>query len=239
MTEVRLRNHACGFKENNKKLEEQGELKRSTVRQRRYAVDELVEYFTENDLVIDTEDYFGSTDNLKQFFKDGKLTSSKVACVRAFLSYVEKQLPTRDAEHLYDIKEKIKHSRLSDDTGKGKTKAEKVEEKILTDEELAAVYFKADLFEETVIRAMLDMGTRPGELAALAPNDINRDYSKGGIAATVKIDKSFTRLAIVQLPDGPWYQRYGLGTHRARHRRMPSPARSAPRHRPSEPTAHQ
>ena len=199
MTEIQLQDHQAGFKQDNKEKEEKEALKRSTVRQRRYAVDELAAWFEYHDKVLDTEDFYRSTDNLKEFFDQTNLHQSKVACVRAFLKYIERQLPTEDGDRLHDVQERIKYSRLvGESTQKGKSKTKQLQEKILDDDEMGAVYFVATDFEELVVRAMLDMGTRPGELAALAPNDFNWDYSSGGIGATVKIDKTYSQGVGVQ-----------------------------------------
>lgn len=193
MTEIDLQDYRVEYKEHQDEQEEKGNVSHSTVRQRKYAVDELVEYFNYHGKVLDTDDFYGSTDELKAFFDQTDLHQSKVACIRDFLKYVKKQLPTKQADRLHDIRERIKYSRLTDETGKGKSKKKRLEEKILDKEELAAVYYAATFREELIIRAMLDMGTRPGELAALTPNDINWDYQKGEIAATVKIDKTYSQ----------------------------------------------
>lgn len=67
MTKIHLEEYQVGFKQDNLQKEERGELKRSTVRQRRYAVDELVAWFEYHEKVLDTDDYFKSTDNLREF----------------------------------------------------------------------------------------------------------------------------------------------------------------------------
>ena len=199
MTEIELQDYQADFKQDNQEKEEKEALKRSTVRQRRYAVDEIAAWFDYHDKVLDTEDFYHSTDNLKAFFDQTNLHQSKVACVRAFLNYIERKLPTEEGDRLHDIQERIKYSRLAGGSSrKGKSKTKQLQEKILDDEELGAVYFVATEFEELVVRAMLDMGTRPGELAALTAEDFNWNYQQGGIGATVKIDKTYSQGVGVQ-----------------------------------------
>lgn len=192
--EIELHEYGSGFKEDNRKRQKQGRLSHSVVRQRRYAVDELTDYFQSNGRIVDTEDFYDSTDAFKEFFDQTNLHKSKVAAIRNFLEYIERQLPTREADRVHDIRERIKYSRLTGDTGKSrKAKKKEIEEKILSKRELQQVYFVANLFEELIIRSMLDMGTRPGELAALTASDIDWNYSRGGVGATVKIDKTFSQ----------------------------------------------
>lgn len=189
-----LHEYGSGFKKDNRRRENQGSLSHSVVRQRRYAVDELTSYFRRNGKSIDTEDFYKSIDVFKEFFDQTTLHKSKVAAIRNFLEYIQRQLPTREADRVHDIRERIKFSRLTGDSKKSrKSKKKEIEKKILSKNELQQVYFVAKPFETIVIRAMLDMGTRPGELAALTPSDVNWNYHQGSVGATVKVDKTFSQ----------------------------------------------
>jgi integrase len=200
VTEIQLQEYRTDYKNHVDQKRDDGVLKPSTVRQRHYAVDELVEHFRKHDKSLHTDDFYKSTDNLKEFFKHTDLHGSKVACIRSFLGYIETQLPEKEAERLRDVRDRIKPSRIGVSRD-GKSKKQLLEEKILSDEELEAVYSMADTDEELIIRAMLDMGTRPGELAALTPNDINWNYQEGEIGATVKIDKTYSQgVGVVDSP---------------------------------------
>jgi integrase len=193
VTDIQLNDYHGEFQDHVEDKLEDGVLKPSTADQRRYAIDELVEYFEYHDKALYTDDFYQSVDNLKQFFHGTVVHGSKVACIRAFLEYIEKQLPEREAERLRDVRERIKPSRVDGVNRQGKVRTKQIEEKILTDRELEAVFSVADEEETLVLKMMLDMGTRPGELAALTPSDINWDYSSGDIGATVKIDKTYSQ----------------------------------------------
>lgn len=199
MTEIEVQDYVDEYKEHLEEEKEEGNIAQSTVRQRHYAVDELVAWFDYHDKVLDTDDFYGSTDLLKDFFDQTTLHGSKVACVRAYLEYIQRQLPTRDADRLDDIRERIKYSKLTGSNGKrGRSKKKLLEEKILSDRELAAIQAAANDYESLVIRSMLDTGCRPGELAALIPSDFNFDVPKKGIGATVKIEKTYSQGVGVQ-----------------------------------------
>lgn len=192
--EVYVGDYSESFKSSNRAKEDENRLSHSVVRQRRYAVDELVRYFDYNKKFIDTNDFYQSTDAFRDFFDQTNLHKSKVASIRRFLEYIERQLPTKESDRVHDIRERIKYSRLSGDTGKSrKAKKEEIEKKILSESELQQVYFVAKPFEELVVRSMLDTGARPGELAALMPSDIDWGYSRGDIGATARIEKTFSQ----------------------------------------------
>lgn len=199
MTEIQVQDYLTEYKDWLEEQKQEGNIKESTIRQRHYAIDELTAWFEYTGRTLDTDDFYGSRDNLKEFFKQTKIHGSKVACIRAYLQYIQRQLPSRDADNLYDIRERIKFSRLTGEKrGQGTSRAQRVEEKLLEGEELAAVYAVADPFEELIVQCMLEMGTRPGELAALTPSDFNWSYKQGDIGATVKITKTYSQGVGVQ-----------------------------------------
>jgi len=201
VTKIQLSEYRPGYKDVVDEKVEEGELKPSTVRQRHYAIDEITEHFEYHDKVLDTDDFYKSVDNFKGFFRSTVIHGSKIACIRAFLAYIENQLPERDAEHLRDVRERIKPSRVDGVSRDGKSKTEQLEEKILSDREKQAVFAVAGFEETLILKMMLDMGTRPGELAALTPSDINWNYSSGDIGATVKIDKTYSQgVGVVDSP---------------------------------------
>lgn len=148
--------------------------------------------------MIDLEDFYGSIDNIKQFFDDREATESKVGSVRNLLKYIGTELNTEHAERLNDISERVKASRIDGVSRNKKSKKQRLEDKILTEEEERRVMQVANEYETLVIKAMLDTGCRPGELAALRPKDINFDISKGDIEAAVKIDKNYVEGVGVQ-----------------------------------------
>lgn len=191
--QVCLGNYRSSYKKNLNDKIENDELKPSTVRQEKCYIDEVVEYFSYEDKYLYTGDFYKSVDNLKDFFDQTNLHGSKVASIRNFLNFIEQDLPERDAEKLRDVRERIKPSRLGVESRSEKSKKKKLEEKILEKEELDAVYAVASVKEDLIIRMMLDMGTRPGELGALTPEDINFDISQGEIEATVKIHKTYSQ----------------------------------------------
>lgn len=201
MVEIILSEYQQGFKQHIEDQVEEGEMKPSTARQRIYAIDDLVQHFEYHNKKLYTDDFYQSIDNLKHFFKSTVIHGSKIACIRAFFSYIEDELPEREAEHLRDIRERIKPSRVKGVSRNNKAKAKQLEEKILTEQEKAAVFAVANFEETLILKMMLDMGTRPGELAALTPSDINWNYNSGGIAATVKIDKTYSQgVGVVDSP---------------------------------------
>lgn len=201
MTEIQLSEYSHGYKQAVDDKAENGALKPATVRQRHYAIDELVEHFEYHNKKLYTDDFYQSVDNLKEFFKSTVVHGSKVACIRAFLEYIESELPEKEAEHLRDVRERIKPSRVDGVERQKKSKAKLLEEKILSDQELDAVFAVADEEETLILKMMLDMGTRPGELAALTPSDINWKYSNGEIGATVKIEKTYSQgVGVVDSP---------------------------------------
>lgn len=201
MTTVNLEDYREDYKEHVEEKKEDGELKPATARQRHYAIDELVENFEYHGWKLHTDDFYKSVDNLKQFFAGTVVHGSKVACIRSFFEYIESQLPEKEAERLRDVRERIKPSRVDGVSRKKKSKAQTIEEKILSERELEAVFAVAEPEETLILKMMMDMGTRPGELAALTPQDINWDYSSGDIGATVKIDKTYSQgVGVVDSP---------------------------------------
>lgn len=198
---VNLPQKAQDFKEHSKKLKSKGELKESTLRQRRYAMDEVSEWFSENDKDLDTEDYYSSIDTIKEFFEDVHVHKSKIGCLRQMLVYTAEQLPEEQAETIRDIHSRFKPSRF-DNINKGHqptSKTEQVKKNLLSDEELEAARAVAKPEERVIIDCMLDMGTRPGELAALTPSDIKWDFDRGEIGATVYIEKTYVQGEGVQM----------------------------------------
>lgn len=201
MTEIAIQEYRSDYKDHVDEKEEKDHLKPATVRQRHYAIDELVEHFEYHNKKLYTDDFYQSVDNLKEFFQSTVVHGSKVACIRSFLGYIETELPEKEAERLRDVRERIKPSRVEGVTRESKSKAKRLEEKILSDRELEAVFAVAEPQEQLILKMMLDMGTRPGELAALTPDDINWNYSQGEIGATVKIDKTYSQgVGVVDSP---------------------------------------
>jgi len=198
VTEIQVQNYCTQYKDHLETQLENDQLKHSTKEGKRYAVDEFVAYFDYEDKVLDTEDYYQSTDNIKEFFDQTAITGGKVAAIRTFLEYIQKDLSTREAERLDDVKDRIKKAKLVDSNGKGKSKKKRLEEKILTDEEQEVVFSVADDFEELILQCMLDTGCRPGELAALTMSDFDFDRNEDGIGATVKIEKTYSQGVGVQ-----------------------------------------
>lgn len=190
---IDIAKQAENFLDHSEKLEEEGKIKYSTLRQRRYALDEISTWFEDNKKQLDTENYYTSINHIKEFFNSTDIHPSKIACVRQLLLYISEKLPEEHTETLRDIHSRFKPSRFDQiTTGYHPTrKRKRLEEKLLSDEEIDAAFAVADQRQEIIIRCMLDMGTRPGELAALTPSDFNWDYNKGDIGATVKIEKTY------------------------------------------------
>lgn len=200
ITELKLQDYLGPYKNWLDEEEEQGGYAHGTVRQRKYAVDEFVAYFNYHELTIDLEDFYGSTDKIREFFDQTPITQAKVTGVRLFLEYIIRQLPTREADRLDAIHDRIKRKKLIGSTGSHSRRQRKktIEDKILSERELEAVLALATPFERLIITCMLDTGCRPGELAALTPADFNFDVSKDGIGATVKIKKTYSQGVGVQ-----------------------------------------
>lgn len=200
ITEINPQNYLTAYEDWLADREDDGTFKRNTVRAKEYAVEEFVDYYTENDAVIDLEDFYGSVDTIKQFFKQTAVTKNKVAGVRCFLGYIARQLETEQEERLDDIRDRVKRSKLEGaNNSHGTARAKEIEDKILSEEELDAVLAVAQPFEELLIRCMLDTGCRPGELAALAPQDFSFDVDRESVGATVKIEKTYnSELGAVQ-----------------------------------------
>lgn len=193
MTEIKLSDYRTDFKEYVDKQVQKGNKKPATKSQREYAVDEITQHFEYHDLVLDTEDFYQSVDNIKHFFDSTDVHGSKVACIRAFIKYIEGELSERDAERMRDIHDRFKPSRVDGVSSSRKSNKQRLKEKILSEEEKQAVFSVATFEEKLILKMMLDMGTRPGELAALTPNDINWDYQSGEIGATVHINKTYSQ----------------------------------------------
>lgn len=176
MTEIDFTQHAPGYRE----YLEESKLASNTVVKRKNMVDEFTEYCEKTGLTIDTDDFYESVDEIRGYFKDPSINihGTKVSAIRDFIEYIGTQTDSRTEDKLKDIKEKISLSELN---GKnqdiGSMSKEKIEDKLLDDEEIEAAKQKGSDKAGLVIDLLMDTAARPGELAAMTPEDV--DFDKG------------------------------------------------------------
>ena len=193
ITTIEPQNYLTDYKNDLEQKKEDGTFAHNTVRAKKYAVDEFVAYYRYHEHVIDLDDFYGSIDTVKAFFEQTPVTKNKVSAVRSFLKFICRDLPTEEGDRLDDIHGRVKRSKLQGQVaGWKKGRRKEIEDKILTDEELKIVRHAAQPFQLLMLECMLDTGCRPGELAALTPQDINHDVDQPGIGATIKIDKTYS-----------------------------------------------
>jgi integrase len=190
---VYLENYSEDFKSENQRKESNGNLSHSVVRQRRYATDELVSFFQYNSYCLDTDDFYGSVDRLMEFFDQTAIHKMKVACIRNFLEYIQKDLPTKQGDRIYDMKDRLKFSRIGDSSSDGMSRADEIRKKILSKEQIEFVRNVASKKEKLIFDCMFELGTRPGELTAGTPRDFNWRNGSGGVGATFKVNKTFSQ----------------------------------------------
>lgn len=193
ITTIEPQNYLLDYKDDLEQKKQDGAYSHNTVRAKTYAVDEFVHYFEYHEHVIDLDDFYGSVDIVKSFFEQTPITKNKVSAVRDFLAFICRDLPTEDGDRLDDVRGRIKRSKLQGQVSRwDKGRKTEIQGKILTDDELAAVYAAAKPYEALMVKMMLDTGCRPGELAALSFEDVNYDVKENGIGATIKIDKTYS-----------------------------------------------
>lgn len=192
ITEIHPQNYLTDYKDWLDARKKDGTFKHNTVRAKEYAVDEFANYYRHHEQVINVDDFYGSVDTIKQFFGQTPVTKNKIAAVREFIGYIASQHPTEQAERLIDIQDRVKKSRIDGHTCGKTMRAKEIEDKILSDREWNAAQAVANPFEYLMIHCLMDTGCRPGELAALTPQDINYDVDKENVGATIKIEKTYS-----------------------------------------------
>jgi len=178
VTRIDLREYAPDYKEH---LEDSS-LRDNTVQPRKYAVNELIKYCEEKDMVLDTDQYYESVDKITNFFKhpDVNIHNTKVSGIRDFIDFIGGEVDARTEDQLGDIKSKISFAKLSNkkrNEGVAGISREDIKKALLTDEQLAKVKQEASFKQELLIDFMLDTGARPGEVVDMRPEDI--DFDKG------------------------------------------------------------
>lgn len=156
------------------------DLKSNTVEKRKGCVNEFIQYCQDNSLYVDTEDFYEAVDRIRSYFKDDEITThgTKVSSIRDFLDYIATQQDSKTEDQLQDIKEKISLAKLKGGNNEvGKIDKKKIEEKLLKDEEIEAAKKKGSDKAELVISLLMDTAARPGELAAMTPEDV--DFENG------------------------------------------------------------
>lgn len=168
-------------------MEESGEYAANTVMKREGCVREFTEYCRKEKLVIDTEEFYESVDLIREFFEQTSIHGTKVSAVRDFLEYVAGQQDSRTEDKIDDIKEKITTSKLTDGKGggpSGKPEKEKIENKLLSDEEIEAAKREGSRRASLLIDLMMDTAARPGEIVAMTPDDVDFDVGSFHINST-------------------------------------------------------
>jgi integrase len=183
MSEIDFREHAPDYRQN----VEESTLASNTIVKRKNMVDEFIEHCEENQLVIDTDDFYESVDAIRNYFEreDINIHGTKVSAIRDFIEYIGTQVDTRTEDQLDDIKEKISMSKLkgkSQDIGKLDKK--ELENKLLSDEEIEAAKEAGGEKVGIVIDFMLDTAARPGEVVAMTPEDVDFENGSFNINAT-------------------------------------------------------
>lgn len=159
---------------------DQSDLKSNTVEKRKLCVNEFIEYCQDNNLTIETDNFYDAVDEVRSYFKDDEINThgTKVSSIRDFLDYIGTQEDSRTEDQLQDIKEKISMAKLEGKkTNVGRIDKDKIEEKLLKDEEIEAAKNAGSTKAELVISLLMDTAARPGELAAMTIEDV--DFEKG------------------------------------------------------------
>lgn len=176
MTEIRFPEYGPDYRT----YLEESDLKSNTVSKRKGCVNEFIEYTENNDLVIETEDFYAAVDKLRSYFKDEEINThgTKVSSIRDFLEFIATQEDSKTEDQLEDIREKISLANLEgSQQDVGKIDKKKIEEKLLKDEEIEAAKREGSDKAELVINLLMDTAARPGELAAMTPEDV--DFENG------------------------------------------------------------
>jgi len=157
---------------------ENSELKGNTVEKRKLMVENFIEDYEDEKLVLDTEEFYDSVDQLREYFEqdDVKVYGTRVSAIRDFIDFVKTEVDSRTEDQLDDIKEKIKLSNLSNkDESVGRLEKDDIDDKLLSDEEIKAAKQEGDEKTELLIDFMMDTACRPGEAVAMRPEDIDFD----------------------------------------------------------------
>jgi integrase len=166
---------------------ENSELKGNTVEKRKLMVENFIEDHEDKKLVLDTEEFYDSVDQLREYFEqdDVKVYGTRVSAIRDFIDFVKTQVDSRTEDQLDDIKEKIKLSNLSNkDESVGRLEKEDIDDKLLSDEEIEAAKECASDKTCLIIDLMLDTAARPGEIVAMCPEDVDFDNGSFYINST-------------------------------------------------------
>jgi len=187
MAKVQLSDYFQDYKKYLNRMEESGEYAANTVKKREGCVREFTQYCREENLVIDTEEFYDSVDLIRDFFDQTSIHGTKVSALRDFLEYVGSQQDSRTEDKIDDIKEKITTSKLTDGKGGGplgKPDKEKIENKLLSDEEIEAAKREGSRRASLLIDLMMDTAARPGEVVGLTPEDVDFDVGSFHINST-------------------------------------------------------
>lgn len=155
-------------------------LKSNTVEKRKSGLNEFIEYCEENKLIIDTDEFYDSVDDIRAFFEDPEVNvhGTKVSAIRDFLNYIGTQVDSRTEDQIDDIREKVSMAKLQGNNQDiGRMDKEEIESKLLSDEQIEAAKKQGTDKAALVIDLLLDTACRPGELAAMKPEDV--DFDKG------------------------------------------------------------
>lgn len=176
---------------------ENSDLKSNTIEKRKGCVNEFIDYCLENNLSIDTDDFYDSVDNIRSYFKDDEINihGTKVSSIRDFLDYISTQEDTETEDQIQDIREKISLAKLQGTNQEvGKINKDKIEEKLLKDEEIEAAKKQGSDTAELVISLLMDTAARPGELAAMTPEDVDFDEGTFSINSTWSDAEGFVQM---------------------------------------------
>lgn len=192
MTEIYFPNYAPSYRNHI----EQSDLASNTVEKRKICVNEFIEYSQENNVSIETKDFYESVDKIRDFFEQEEVNihGTKVSAIRDFLEFIGTQEDSRTEDQLDDIKEKVSLAKLK---GKnqdiGKLDKKKIENKLLKDEEIEAAKEAGSEKAELLIDLMLDTAARPGEIIAMTPEDVDFDNGSFHINSTWSDAKGFVQ----------------------------------------------
>lgn len=174
MAEIRFTEYAPGYREHL----ENSTLSGNTISKRKGQLRHFVKYSRENNLKIQTENVDQSVDKIRKYFEqpETSIHGVKVATIRDFLKYIKKQEDTQTRREIKNIKNELTLSELKEDYDPnevGKLRRDKIEKKLLSDQEIEAAKQQADQKTELIIDLLMDTAARPGELAAMRPEDLN------------------------------------------------------------------